>query len=297
MHIEPTSRCTLSCPGCPRTWFSDKFNRAFPKQDLNLDHLERFLDCESGHQVQRFTLCGNHGDPIYYPDLLSMIERFRSTKSFDISTNGSYQTPKFWHELSNCVTEQDTIFFSIDGLEHNNHLYRKNSDWKSIMQGLEIMSQSPARVIWKTIIFAYNANELDQIQDMAHSYGVEFASRPTARFGDDSLKPDVQLIDTSVLYKNIPKNIKIQPQCSTLEYISADGYYWPCCLISSMFTLHKTELWKQRKNWTIQNQTLDQTRSQLNHWKQNILDSPETAHDVCKMHCKPGQVNALTDGP
>jgi MoaA/NifB/PqqE/SkfB family radical SAM enzyme len=289
MHIEPTSRCTLFCPACPRTWFADKFNRAFPKQDLDLDHLERFLDCESGHQIQSFMLSGNHGDPIYYPDLLAMIERFRNTKSFKISTNGSYQSPKFWQKLSSQLTDQDTIFFSIDGLEHNNHLYRRNSDWKSIMQGLEIMSQGPARVIWKTLIFAYNANEIDQIQSVAESYGVEFIAYSTDRFGDDKLVPESHLIDSSRLYKNIQQTVIIEPQCSTQEYISADGYYWPCCLITSMFTLHKTELWKQRKNWAIQNQTLDQTRLHLNNWKQSILDSPATAHDVCKMSCKPGQ--------
>jgi MoaA/NifB/PqqE/SkfB family radical SAM enzyme len=289
MHIEPTSRCTLSCPACPRTWFSDRLNRAFPKQDLDLDHLEHFLDCESGHQIKSFMLNGNHGDPIYYPDLLPLIARFRNTKSFKISTNGSHQSSKFWHELSNQLTNKDTIFFSIDGLEHNNHLYRKNSDWKSIIQGLKIMSQSSARVVWKTLIFAYNQNELDQIQDVAHSYGVEFIAESTSRFGDDALVPNAHLVDTSRLYKNIQQLVKIEPQCSTQEYISADGYYWPCCLITSMFTLHKTELWKQRKNWAIQNQTLDQTRLHLNHWKQSILDSPATAHGVCKMSCKPGQ--------
>ena len=289
MHIEPTSRCTLACPACPRTWFSNKFNRAFPKQDLDLDQLERFLDCESGHQKKSFMLNGNHGDPIYYPDLFSMIDRFRLSKSFKISTNGSYQKPKFWHGLSRRLTEQDTVFFSIDGLEHNNHLYRRNSDWKSIMQGLDIMSMSPARIIWKTLIFAYNADEIDQMQEFAERRGVGFIAESTSRFGDETLVPEVHLIKVDRLYENNRETVVIEPQCSTQEYISADGYYWPCCLMTSMFTLHKTELWKQREKWSIQNQNLDQARLQLEQWKQQILDSPGSAHDVCKMNCKPGQ--------
>ena len=26
-HIEPTSKCTLECPLCDRTWFYNKFGR------------------------------------------------------------------------------------------------------------------------------------------------------------------------------------------------------------------------------------------------------------------------------
>lgn len=288
MHIEPTSRCTLACPACPRTWFADKFSRSFPKQDLDLDQLERFMDCNSGRKVTEFLLNGNHGDPIYYPDLLPMIDRFRS-KHFKISTNGSYQTLDFWMSLKDRLTVNDTIYFSIDGLEHNNHLYRRNSDWTSIMQGLDIMVKSPARVVWKTIVFSYNAQELDQIKKFAENRGAIFVSEFTSRFGDDNLKPNEKLIDISGLYERNTEPVIIDPKCSDLEYISADGYYWPCCLMTSMYTLHKTELWKHRRDWSIADQNLDQARIQLSVWKQGILDNPEKADIVCRMNCKPGQ--------
>jgi MoaA/NifB/PqqE/SkfB family radical SAM enzyme len=289
MHIEPTSRCTLACPSCPRTWFTEKFNRSFPKQDLDLAQLENFLDCDSGQKVQEFLLNGNHGDPIYYPYLLDMIDKFRSNKTFKISTNGSFQRPEFWEALSDRLGPSDTVYFSIDGLEHNNHLYRRNSNWNSIMQGLDIMVKGSSRIVWKTLIFSYNENEIDQIQKMAENRGAIFVVEPTSRFGNDSLEPNKQLIDTSRLYKNIQETVIIEPQCSSQEYISADGYYWPCCLITSMYTLHKTKLWKEKNKWAIQDQNLDQVRVQLEQWKQAILDNPIDAHAVCKMNCKPGQ--------
>jgi MoaA/NifB/PqqE/SkfB family radical SAM enzyme len=290
MHIEPTSRCTLACPACPRTWFSDTFNRPFPKQDLDVDMLEQFLDCDSGSQVTQFTLNGNHGDPIYYPDLFKLISRFRSNKTFKISTNGSYQKAEFWHKLSSMLTPNDTIYFSIDGLEHNNHLYRRNSDWASIMEGLDIMAKGPARVVWKTLYFSYNINDIDQIKTLAHSKGVEFFVEPSSRFGDQSLMPTEKFVDISRLYKYNINNVVIEPKCGhSSEYISADGYYWPCCLITSMYSLHKTSLWRGRDKWKISNQTLDSAREQVLVWKQAILDNPIEAHDVCKMSCKPGQ--------
>lgn len=288
MHIEPTSRCTLACPACPRTWFHDTFNRPLPKQDLDLDQLYNFLDCDSGRSVPEFLLNGNHGDPIYYPALFDLMQRFRD-KSFRISTNGSHQRSEFWHRLSDTVTKDDTIYFSIDGLEHNNHLYRRNSDWASIMQAVDIMVKSPARVVWKTLVFSYNQNEIGLIKQLAESKGAIFTSDITSRWGDDSLKPTEQFIDTSRLYHNSRSTAIIEPQCESQEYISADGFYWPCCLITSVYTLHKTPLWRQRSQWSIQGRTLDQLRSQLKTWKDGILNEPEQALDLCKMHCKPGQ--------
>jgi hypothetical protein len=53
-----------------------------------------------------------------------------------------------------------------------------------------------------------------------------------------------------------------------------------------MFTLHQTPLWKQRQQWQINNQTLDQARQTLGNFKQDILENPP---NVCQMHCKKGQ--------
>lgn len=294
MHIEPTSRCTLFCPACPRTWFSDKFNRPFPKQDLDLDNLERFLDCDSGYNDPKFLLNGNHGDPIYYPHLLDLIDRFRSHKTFEISTNGSHQPPKFWHELCNRLGSNDTIFFSIDGLEHNNHLYRRNSNWQSIMAALDIASQSSAQIVWKTLVFSYNETELDQIKELAESKGALFVPNITERFGDENLRPaNTNLINHTKKYKETQEVKVIKPRCMTSEYISADGYYWPCCWISTAHTLQKTSLWKERNQWSIANSTLDQKRLMLQQWHNDIEQNPQAAHPICKMTCSPGQTLSL----
>lgn len=289
MHIEPTSRCTLSCPACPRTWFSDKFNRAFPKFDLDINQLERFLDCDAGNKIDRFSLNGNHGDPIYYPFLLELLKKFRSNKTYKISTNGSYRTVEFWKNLRDILEPNDTVYFSLDGLEHNNHLYRRNSDWNSIVQGIDILKQGSARLVCKTLVFAHNQNEIDKIRDFAFSKGMEFVYESTHRFGDQSLMPTESNIDISRLYDHSHNATVLDPQCSTQEYISADGYYWPCCWITTYHTLHQTKLWKEKNLWAIEHQTLDQARMRLDQWKQEIICNPTQAHSVCKMNCKPGQ--------
>ena len=292
MHIEPTSRCTLECPGCPRTWFAKTLHRPFPKQDLDLDDFSRFLDCKDGHAVDKFLLCGNHGDPIYYPRLMEMIRRFRDRK-FAISTNGSYMPEKFWYTLAENLTNNDTIYFSIDGLEHDNHLYRRNADWDSIMAGLDIMVESPARVVWKSLIFSYNQHEIGQIEKMAHDRGAEFIAETTGYFGDDSLKPaDQKLIRTDMLYDSSKNVTEIEPKCNLgqTEFVSADGYYWPCCLISNTQVLHKTQLWRERSQWRIDNQNLDQARQRITAWSNLVKAQGSEAPASCKMHCKAGEL-------
>lgn len=286
MILELTTRCTLACPGCPRTWFENKFNTSFPKQDLQLDQLAYFLDCESGRSVDLFALNGHHGDPIYYPHLLQLMSTYRDSKSYFISTNGSYQKSQFWHAFSELLTSRDTIYFSIDGLEHNNHLYRKNSDWQSIMEAIDIVRHSTARVVWKSLIFKYNQHELGEMKQRAEDLGLMFVADVTHRFGDVDLVPDS--IDTSVEFAK--QDLQIEPQCRDREYISADGYYWPCSHMTSFYTLHQTELWRSRQHWHIKDQTLDQARQRLYQWESGIKATPpDQTHISCKMHCKPGQ--------
>ena len=288
MHIETTSRCTLACPGCPRTEIAKKFG-SFPKQDLNLKDLVNFLDCNSGKDLKHLYLEGNHGDPIYYPHLLELIDTFRSTKQFTIVTNGSYRDQTFWNQLAEKLIPTDLIIFSIDGLEHNNHLYRKNSDWKSTMLGLDTMIKSGISVGWKTIIFDYNYEEIDQIQTFAESRGAKFISQTTSRFGDESLRPPEHLVDNTREYSDHTLSIDtLKPQCQNYakEYISADGYYWPCCWVSSAFTLYKSQLWKNRKQWLIKDKTLDDMRLQLSEWTNQLQENPINAETVCKMMCK-----------
>jgi MoaA/NifB/PqqE/SkfB family radical SAM enzyme len=291
MHIETTSRCTLACPACPRTWFSDKFGQPVPKKDLDLDALIQFLDCEAGNQISEFSLNGNHGDSIYYPRLFDLIEHYHGKKQFRISTNGSHQKESFWNRLAEVLGPSDTILFGIDGLQHNNHLYRRNSDWDSIMMAIDIMSKTKVHLIWKTLIFSYNEKEIDQIRSLAESKGMTFVADVTSRFGDQSLMPsDPRLILADRLYSTAKEEItELEPRCSSQQYISAEGYYWPCCMISSYYTLQKTWLWKEREKWSIHNQTLDQAQQQLAQVENFVKNNPKDADTVCKMHCKKNQ--------
>lgn len=270
---------------------SDKFRTPFPKHDLDLDALRRFLDCDSGKSIKNFLLCGSHGDPIYYPNLLELMTQLRPA-AFKISTNGSHARPRFWHQLAETVNSDDTIYFSIDGTRDTNHLYRRNADWDSIMQGIDIMTKSPARIVWKTLVFRFNQHQLAEIQQLAEDRGAVFHHETTSYFGDENLRPlDANLIRQDLTYQHSQLATDIEPKCRDTAngYISAEGFYWPCCPISSAQTLYSTELWKNRQSWKIQNHTLDSIRQILEDWADHVSNSGSGAPSVCKMHCKKGQ--------
>jgi MoaA/NifB/PqqE/SkfB family radical SAM enzyme len=289
LHLELTTRCVLECPGCPRTWFSQTFKRPVPHQDIELDVLINTLDCPTGSLIDHFHLESNHGDSIYYPQLLQFLEYWRTTKKFTIVTNGSRRKIDFWKRLNSILTDQDEIVFSIDGLEHNNHLYRKNSDWTTLIDAVKTAVDGPAKITWKTIVFSYNENEIDQIKNYATSIGVDkFLLVNSNRFGDNYYVPSSQHIDASKLYVNSKHQNQIAPKCNKTShqtYITPDGYCWPCCWITSYFTLHKTELWKNRKMFDLRLNSLDQILENIENFSIDVKNNPHTAHSVCKMMC------------
>jgi MoaA/NifB/PqqE/SkfB family radical SAM enzyme len=158
MEVELTSKCTLACPVCPRTKDPDERFNYWKFGELSVETLEKILQQPA---VRLMNYTGSHGDAIYHSKLHEII---KLTKSYDkqifLTTAASHRRAEWWESLAPLFTEKDTIQFSIDGLSHNNHIYRKNSDWSSIETALKIMGQSRANTIWKWIVFNHNQNDV-----------------------------------------------------------------------------------------------------------------------------------------
>ena len=302
LHIEVTNRCTLECPACPRTTWKNILKRPVEKADLDIDSFEKFLDCKGGKKIERLLLCGDYGDCIYYPHLFEFIQRFRH-KKFDLMTNGSYRPKEFWQKLSELLGEGDTITFGIDGLEDTNHLYRKNSDWPSIMLALDIMSKSKAKVLWQTIVFSFNHDKLKEIKKFAESKGAEFFAIKTHRYGDDSLRPPEELIEINYEFReefNSNTPIVIEPQCETERVVTSDGYFLPCDWIRNPQTFYKSDLWKNRSDWIdnllINQISLDQGIELVKKWKNLVLEKSVNGSpnldQICKMRCRKGCIKS-----
>ena len=80
LHVEPTTRCNASCPGCPRN------NNGFGvREDLIIGDIDPDIVIETAKQFPHLKvihLCGNLGDPIAYKHLDSLIDKIISQNEY-----------------------------------------------------------------------------------------------------------------------------------------------------------------------------------------------------------------------
>jgi molybdenum cofactor biosynthesis enzyme MoaA len=115
LHLELTTQCYLKCHACPRT---------IHRKDLSITEmsLEAVSSLVRNDYKYRYVhLCGNHGDPIYHSDFVSVIEllkkKLKGHPPLFIYTNGFGRNKSFWEEVAEVLTSNDTIIFGIDGLD------------------------------------------------------------------------------------------------------------------------------------------------------------------------------------
>jgi len=160
LHLGLTYKCTLSCLECTRTnTTKTQIPDIVDTMHLEWSKYKSLIDKVNPEIVE---LCGNWGDPIYYPDLVPLIAYIKKRNkktNIILHTNGSYRSPSFWNDLVSVMNKHDEIYFSIDGTKKNYTKYRVNSDLKSIEDAVKTLNQIPKRkrpiITQKTIFFSY----------------------------------------------------------------------------------------------------------------------------------------------
>jgi MoaA/NifB/PqqE/SkfB family radical SAM enzyme len=177
-HIELSSRCVLKCPRCPRTELADKLKSSL-NQDYSLEQFTQIWTPEVLARTKRILFCGDKGDPIYAKDFLEIVEYIKTTNPhtiLHITTNGSYKSSGWWHDLGELLREFDKVTFSVDGWDQaSNNMYRINNDFESICTGVRTLVASKNRPIvhWSTIVFRFNQHKIDNIKKLAEDLGCD----------------------------------------------------------------------------------------------------------------------------
>jgi MoaA/NifB/PqqE/SkfB family radical SAM enzyme len=281
-HVEISSKCTLRCPRCARQEVPD----TLVNTELDLAFFQRNFTPEFVlANVEKITFCGDDGDPIYAHDLIPVLRYIKSIRPVEIVivTNGSHKKPEWWQELATVLTEQDTVHFSIDGWNNeSNNLYRINSDFDSIQQGVAtLIKNSRCRTVWAAIAFKFNQERLYDMIEMAQQWGMDgFQITKSTKFGkiypsygaNDLLQPADQFVSSSHRFeretillsvrglnnhawKTHPINLDlyrrnkeingVRPLCEIGNkglYIDAGGRLFPCCWVANRYA-HNSE-WK-----------------------------------------------------
>jgi MoaA/NifB/PqqE/SkfB family radical SAM enzyme len=289
-HIEISSKCTLRCPRCARQEVPD----GLVNTELDLDFFKRNFTPEFiVGNVEKITFCGDDGDPIYAHDLIPVVEYIKSIKPVEIViiTNGSHKKLSWWIDLGKLLDYNDTVHFSIDGYDNeSNNLYRVNSDWDSIIAGLQTLrTTSHCRIIWAAIAFRFNEDHLDFMQEFAKKLGVDtFQLTKSTKFGriypsygiDDPLQPSIKFVSSShrfereqinftvradvehttniMLYNNTKDKGNIVPLCEIGNkglYIDARGRLFPCCWVANRYS-HNNEWQTIADNFNLHTRSL-----------------------------------------
>jgi hypothetical protein len=289
-HIEISSKCTLRCPRCARQEVPD----TLVNTELDLEFFKNNFTPEFIiNNVEKITFCGDDGDPIYAHDLILVIEYIKSIKPVEIViiTNGSHKKIEWWQQLGQALTEQDSVHFSIDGYDNaSNNLYRVNSNYDSIVAGLQTLrAASRCQIIWAAIAFRFNEDRLNRMQTLAKTLGVDrFQLTRSTKFGsiyanygfNDPLEPSVKFISSShrferdvtyftknitnipeiniKLYNNVPIQNNVKPLCEIGNkglYIDARGRLFPCCWVANRYN-HNAEWQTLAEKFNLHHRTL-----------------------------------------
>ena len=291
-HIESSSKCTLRCPRCAR----QEVPNSLVNTELDLEFFQRNFTPEFIQaNVEKITFCGDDGDPIYAHDLIPVIRYIKSIKPVEIVivTNGSHKKIAWWEELGSVLTNKDTVHFSIDGWDNeSNNLYRVNSDFGSILEGLVYLRKSSAcQIVWAAIAFKFNENQITNMINSAARWGVDvFQLTKSTKFGkiypsygdNDPLQPKYELISSSQrferdvfkisqrkfnntisetnirLYKSVAETSGVKPLCEIGNkglYIDAQGRLFPCCWVANRYS-HNSEWQQLAEKFNLKTRTL-----------------------------------------
>lgn len=314
-HIEISSRCTLKCPRCAR----QECPTTLINTELNLDFFKRNFTKEFIiENVNKITFCGDDGDPIYAPDLIPVIQYFKSIKptiEFVIVTNGSYRKSEWWQELAETLTSNDHIHFSIDGYNNeSNNLYRVNSDFDSIIKGIKVItSHSLCLTTWACIVFKFNQHHLEWMEVQAKTLDMDFFQiTHSTKFGSvypaygdkDPLEPDKKYVSNSDRFTRtikelsgrrapVPSNFyydnrksfdDITPLCGIGNkgtFINSQGLLFPCCWVANRYS-HNNEWLVLAQNFNLYERTLDDVLND-EFWRDEFI---KFKWQECQTKCK-----------
>lgn len=281
VHLELTHRCNAACPMCARNVNGGADNPDMPLSELSLADVKAILLPELIGRLKRIYACGNYGDPMVARDCIEVFRYLREhgpNLNLCMHSNGSARRPEWWRELAGIMKQgPHYLRFGIDGLEDTNHLYRRGTDWKTVMRSAAAFIDAGGRAEWDFLVFRHNEHQVEEARQLAEDMGFkEFFVRKTGRFldaGELETSDRFEVLDKKGSFEYFleqPKNADYQnPAFGNLEvvkqrygeydtyldkveidckvagpkrkmYLSAQGYALPCCWLGAVFSESST---------------------------------------------------------
>jgi MoaA/NifB/PqqE/SkfB family radical SAM enzyme len=296
VHLELTTKCNVACPMCLRTVCGGKVNPQLPLVELSLSDIQTIFPKDWVAQLHRIYMCGNYGDPVVAQDTLAIFKYFREANpdvSLGMFTNGSARAVNWWVDMASVVTN---VQFAIDGLADTNHLYRRGTNFETIMRNAKAFIGAGGKANWDFIVFKHNEHQVEEARQLAKDMGfAKFNVKKTGRFFSNTkseVKAQQEVLSPSgevEYYLEMPENPKylnsalgkeeelvkkyghIEKYLEATEidckvaaeksiYVSAEGLIFPCC-----WTANQMYPWyfepKSSQVWKLLNQLPEKEKS------------------------------------
>ena len=175
MHIELTSKCNASCPGCPRNVSGGYPLPWIDKREWSLSQFKEVFTPELLKGCRTILFCGNYGDPGTCRDLVEIVDYIKQCHwegTVRVHTNGGMRNPTFWRKLADKMNPQhDRVIFSVDGLEDTNHMYRRKVQWSKLYANMKAFIDAGGAATWEFLIFGHNQHQLNDAKALSEELG------------------------------------------------------------------------------------------------------------------------------
>lgn len=174
LDLEISAVCNAACPQCIRhPTASNLLNPVVDnKVRWTLDDVKKYLPPSDLVNIESYLFNGNYGDFITNNEALDIIEYFSIVSpnaTFHINTNGSARTTDWWRKLA--TIQHIKVTFAIDGLKDTHHLYRRNTDFDTILENASAFIQAGGTAEWMMTIFAHNEHQVNECNELSKSLG------------------------------------------------------------------------------------------------------------------------------
>ena len=166
IHLEVSSLCNAECSICNRRVNGGPKNPTMIERFISLKEYKEWFDADLIKQLESITLCGNYGDPMTNPELIPIMRYTKELNpdiTFHMNTNASGRDKQFWTDLADVIGKSGNVVFSVDGLEDTNHIYRKGTNWKKIMNAMEwFTAENKSHAVWEFLVFKHNQHQIQE---------------------------------------------------------------------------------------------------------------------------------------
>jgi len=174
LELEVSSLCNALCPQCGRRWLGGVKNPLLVEKYITLQNIKDWFSVDFIKQIRQLGMCGNYGDAMTNPDLIPILQYFKSINPdirMQMNSNASGRDPQFWRDLGEIFKENGILIFSVDGLEDTNWIYRRGTNWDKIMTAMTNYISTGAEAQWEFLVFRHNQHQIDEARELSKELG------------------------------------------------------------------------------------------------------------------------------